>query len=211
MTEAEWLACADPTAMLEFLRDKASERKLRLFACGCCRLVWGSLNDQWGRQTVEAAEHYADGAATAEELASAHEAALVSWNCPAEASACDASATTFTTQAAMSASHHAGWAGGKDVSRAANLARHADLLRCIVGTSFRPPPSLPRTVLNWNDGTVRRIAEHIYEERAFDRLLILADALLDAGCEDEDLIAHCRSEGPHVRGCWAIDAILGKS
>jgi hypothetical protein len=58
---------------------------------------------------------------------------------------------------------------------------------------------------------VRRIAEGIYEERAFDRLPILADALLDAGCDNEELIAHSRSEGPHVRGCWAVDLILGKS
>jgi hypothetical protein len=66
-------------------------------------------------------------------------------------------------------------------------------------------------VLTWNDGTVRRLAEAIYEERAFGRLPILADALLDAGCDNEELIAHCRSEGPHVRGCWAVDLILGKS
>jgi hypothetical protein len=64
--------------------------------------------------------------------------------------------------------------------------------------------------LAWNDGTVRRIAQGIYEEGAFGRLPILADALLDAGCDDEELIAHCRQPGPHVRGCWAVDLILGK-
>jgi hypothetical protein len=42
------------------------------------------------------------------------------------------------------------------------------------------------------------------------RLAILADALLDAGCEKEELIQHCRNDGPHVRGCWALDLILGK-
>jgi hypothetical protein len=77
----------------------------------------------------------------------------------------------------------------------------------------RMDPSL----LKWNDRTIPRIAEGIYEERRMpagtldtSRLAILADALLDAGCDDEALIAHCRSEGPHVRGCWAIDLILGK-
>src|SRR5438067_305851 len=59
-------------------------------------------------------------------------------------------------------------------------------------------------------GTVRRIAEGIYAERAFDRLPILADALLDAGCDDEAILSHCRTDGPHVRGCWVIDLILGK-
>ena len=57
---------------------------------------------------------------------------------------------------------------------------------------------------------VRRMAEGIYTGRAFDRLPILADALLDAGCDNEELIRHCRSDGPHVRGCWAVDLILGK-
>jgi hypothetical protein len=75
---------------------------------------------------------------------------------------------------------------------------------------FGPLPPLQNHVLAWNDGTVRRISEGVYAERAFDRLPILADALLDAGCDDEELLAHCRSEGPHVRGCWALDRILGK-
>jgi hypothetical protein len=83
--------------------------------------------------------------------------------------------------------------------------------RDIFGNPFRPSPPLPPAVLRWQDSTVRRIAEGIYEEHAFDRLPILADALLDAGCDDEELIAHCRSAGPHARGCWAVDLILGKS
>ena len=65
--------------------------------------------------------------------------------------------------------------------------------------------------------TVPRIAQATYEERRMpegtldtSRLPILADALLDAGCDDEELIAHCRQPGPHVRRCWAIDLILGK-
>jgi hypothetical protein len=73
-------------------------------------------------------------------------------------------------------------------------------------------------VLAWNDGTVRRIAAGVYEERHVPegtldngRLGILADALLDAGCENEELIQHVRSEGPHVRGCWGIDLILNRA
>jgi hypothetical protein len=89
-------------------------------------------------------------------------------------------------------------------------AVQADLLRDLFANPFRPPPAPHPTVLAWGDGTVVRIARAIYEERGFGRLPILADALLDAGCEDADLIAHCRSAGPHVRGCWAIDAVLGK-
>jgi hypothetical protein len=61
------------------------------------------------------------------------------------------------------------------------------------------------------DSTAFRIARSIHDDNAFDRLPILADALLDAGCDDEELLAHLRSEGPHVRGCGAVDLILVKS
>ena len=70
------------------------------------------------------------------------------------------------------------------------------LLRDIFGNPFHPPSPLPKGVLAWNDATVRRIAEGIYEDRAFGRLGILADALIDAGSEQEELIGHFRSEGP---------------
>jgi hypothetical protein len=89
--------------------------------------------------------------------------------------------------------------------------RRCLLLRDVFGNPFRPNPPLAASVLSWNDGTVRRIAEGVYQERAFDRLPVLADALQDAGCDHDDLIRHCRSAGPHVRGCWAIDLILGKA
>jgi hypothetical protein len=74
MTEAEWLACTDPAAMLEFIRGKANDRKLRLFACACCRRVWNFLSDdEWGRRLVELAERFADGAACPEEVENAQE------------------------------------------------------------------------------------------------------------------------------------------
>jgi hypothetical protein len=62
----------------------------------------------------------------------------------------------------------------------------------------------------WNDGTIAKLAEAIYEEWAFDRLPILADALEEAGCTSEELLTHCRAGGEHVRGCWAVDLLLGK-
>ena len=70
--------------------------------------------------------------------------------------------------------------------------------------------SLDPAWLAANDAVAVKIAAGIYEDYAFDGMPILADALADAGCP-EDLIRHCRSGGPHVRGCWLVDALLGKS
>ena len=64
--------------------------------------------------------------------------------------------------------------------------------------------------LRWNDATVVRLAQRIYYERRFADLPILADALEEAGCTNADILDHCRRPGPHVRGCWVVDLVLGK-
>jgi hypothetical protein len=83
----------------------------------------------------------------------------------------------------------------------------ADLVREVVGNPFRPIAFDPR----WRTSDVTQLARAIYDDRAFDRMPILADALMDAGCADEDLIGHCRWAGPHVRGCWVLDLVLGRA
>ncbi|MCE9530975.1 MAG: hypothetical protein K8T89_07610 [Planctomycetes bacterium] len=77
----------------------------------------------------------------------------------------------------------------------------------IVGNPFRPVTIDPR----WLTSNVVDLALAIYEDRAFDRMPILADALMDAGCDSDEIIHHCRGVGPHVRGCWVLDSILGKA
>jgi hypothetical protein len=83
------------------------------------------------------------------------------------------------------------------------------LLREVVGNPFRSV-SLDSTWRRWNDGCILKLAQTIYDERTFDRLPILADALEEAGGDNAEMLPHCRGAGPHVRGCWVVDLILGK-
>jgi hypothetical protein len=99
-------------------------------------------------------------------------------------------------------------AEGIDPESIAHL--HAGLLREVLGN-----PCCAVTVepswLAWNDGAIRKMAQAIYDARAFDRLPLLADALEEAGCADADILGHCRTSGEHVRGCWVVDLLLGKA
>jgi len=217
VNEAEWLACTDPTPMLGFLWGKASERKRRLFECGCCRRVWRELVDERSRQAVTVAERFADGLATADELESASIAASAAWEVDEDQFTQDGRLAVGA--AAYNAALDMGWWGGapsfqppSDIVRDAATDPIAErvaqsvLIRDIFGNPFRPVTADPR----WLTSTAVGVARAIYEERAFDRLPILADALEDAGCDNLDLLAHCRGDGPHVRGCWVVDLVLGK-
>jgi hypothetical protein len=82
----------------------------------------------------------------------------------------------------------------------------SDLLREILGNPFRPITLDPSCLTP----TVKQLAESIYQERAFDRLPVLADALEDAGCNQPDILSHLRGGGEHCRGCWAVDVVLGR-
>src|SRR5262249_35289724 len=88
----------------------------------------------------------------------------------------------------------------------AELEHGTRLLRDVMGNPFSP--------LEWNSAwqtaTVTSLAQAIYNERGFDRLPILADALEDAGCDNAEMLNHCRQVGEHIRGCWVVDLILGK-
>jgi hypothetical protein len=83
------------------------------------------------------------------------------------------------------------------------------LLRELFGNPFRPI-TLDLSWLSWNEGTNPKLAQAIYDSRDFTDMPILADALEEAGCTDQDILVHCRSRGEHVRGCWVIDLVLGK-
>jgi hypothetical protein len=213
MTEAEWLACGDPQPVLEFLRGKASDRKSRLFACACCRRVWHLLTDKRSRTVIEVAERFADGLSPDDELAAARSgahAALAFVN-PEDLTAEDYAALGAEAAAFPEAPRAAGsvaWAAQNCGGQGENRSQSA-LLRDIFGNPFRPVAADP-SWLAWNGGAVRNLARAIYDERAFDRLPVLADALEEAGCDNADVLGHCRGGGEHVRGCWVVDLLLGK-
>jgi predicted DNA-binding WGR domain protein len=93
-----------------------------------------------------------------------------------------------------------------DEREAEERAGQAALIRDIFGDQF-PPPKFEKT---WRTPDVTSLAESIYEDKAFDRMPILGDALEEAGCGDPIILGHCRGAGSHVRGCWVLDQVLGK-
>jgi hypothetical protein len=84
------------------------------------------------------------------------------------------------------------------------------LFREVVGNPFCPIVVDPNWLL-WNGGMVGKIAAAIYADRTFEQMPVLGDALEDAGCTNTELLAHCRQTASHVRGCWALDLLLGRT
>lgn len=215
MTEAEWLACTDPTLMVEFLRGNASDRKLRLFAVACCYRLWDWSSDECRRKLI-LFERHADEPEQPDvgdiEFGSAIEASQVA--APEVVSgAFDAVRSSLWNYWDVLTAAEVEETGVEALASPAWLKAietQVYLVHELVNNPFRPRKPLPMAVLSWNENTVVRLAQRIYTDRAFDRLPILADALEDAGCDNADILAHCRGSGVHVRGCWVVDLLLGK-
>ena len=187
VTETEWLACTEPQKMLEFLRGKVSDRKLRLFACACCRL----MEPYWKKPTgalgiFDEAEQIADGLRSL--------GTHYGWY-------------VFTQDARDAAQHAVNEMNNHYAEPVRYLA--CPLLRDIFGNLFCPITLAPawRT---WHDGLIPSMAQKMYDRRDFSDMPVLADALEEAGCQEQDILGHCRSGGEHVRGCWVVDLLLGK-
>jgi hypothetical protein len=116
--------------------------------------------------------------------------------------------TDGAATAAAYAAMHEGQSEPDESVLSAERAVQCALLRDIVGTPQGPPSAVDPAWLHWQGGAVPKLAAGIYDERAFDRLPLLADALEDAGCADATILGHCRGSGEHVRGCWAVDLVL---
>jgi hypothetical protein len=226
MDETEWLSTWDQLALLEYAvrcRASRSERKCRLFGAACCRRVWFSLISEDSMRAVEAAEFFADGLIGDDALRSHYQRADAAWRAVWREQECSLSQRDAAGAAALIAGSEVWYyrSAGASAARSAAVysttigpcrrdkgecAAQANLLRDIFGNPFRPF-ILDGSLLN---DAVIGLAHAIYEDRAWDRMPILADALEEAGCTEAAILDHCRSEGRHVRGCWVVDFLLGK-
>jgi hypothetical protein len=220
MTEAEWLRCEDPDILLDSPQCN-DVRKRRLFACVCARGVVHFLKDSRFEDALRASEALADGAMRREQLADLqravaeaqehlsgpdgsererHAAAAIYWACeqriPSHRRAANQSQFAVGADAGVT----------RRSAMAVEVTRQAAMVRDIFGNPFRPATLDP----SWLTPTVTALARQMYESRDFGAMPILADALQDAGCDSAAILDHCRGPGPHVRGCWVVDLVLGK-
>jgi hypothetical protein len=222
LTREAWLSCSDPLAMLRFLHGRASGRKFRLFAAACARDEFANGAIPEGEcpaeslpqyhAAIQAAEAFADGGPAPPRRHFFHWVALPTYD-PITDEDVAHSALGFNADVGL-------WMTPIETTVPAIISRYrtypAHYLRDIFGSVFHRG-ALGPALRAWQGGVVVRLAQAAYEERALPagtlcpaRLAVLADALEDAGCTDADVLDHLRGPGPHVRGCWAVDLLLGK-
>jgi hypothetical protein len=238
VTEAEWLACEDPITAVAEVSPHATDRKLRLFLCACCgrvldgtpperRLFRGYYAGSFEQlqRALGVVEQFAEGEVGADALAQARRDAKDSEYVPPSVDY--GGETEFWREVAAVIVAAADHPVVRDVLNACRYATMSQsvatpgesvdqydaerrwqtaILRDVFGNPFRPVTFDPR----WRTESAVALARRVYAERDFSLMPILSDALQDAGCENADLLAHCRGAGPHVRGCWVLDHVLGK-
>jgi hypothetical protein len=236
MTPEAWFAATDPHPLLAFVWPRplywwtegglqelppVTIRRLRLFGCACARMVWDILPTD-ARSAVQIRERFADGKATEFDLRASrprmadgaftfqqHALNATSVD-PADAarSAAKALATRAAGPAPPGRPTTPEWHATWTAAFAAARAIQADYARDI----FPPPDYTRRLDPAWLTSTVLALARHADESGDFSVVPILADALQDAGCDDETALRCCRAPGNvHVRGNWVVDLVLGRS
>jgi hypothetical protein len=219
MTEAEWMATQDSNKSIDRLSVCMSQRKERLLSCAICRHAWDDIKYKRSRDAVEIAERFADGLVSDKELNRAHSLA---WTAYQKESSARLYGQRLGNHMIRTKSEDILYmvVVATNVTQPYRLERFrhqfqtidafigsVSFLRDIFGNPFRPVALDPA----WLTSTVVTLANSIYTDRAFDRMPILADALEEAGCDNVDVLLHCRGDGPHVKGCWVVDLVLGKA
>jgi hypothetical protein len=207
MTEQEWLNCPYANRMIAGRRGwRRSTRKLRLLACACLRRVWPLLSPA-GRHGVEVAELHADGKVSNAELQAASLGYKQRGKIADNGVHCVTAANRLFRSWVAGALSHAAWAVAVEGPKHdAEVLAQVSLVRDVFGNPYQAIAIDP----GWRPPTVTALAQTVYDRRAFEHLPILADALEEAGCTDAAVLDHCRGPGPHVRGCWVVDLLLGK-
>lgn len=210
MTEEEWISCHYSYDMLDHLGARASSRKLRLFACGCCRCVWRHLPDQ-SRAVVQLAELSCDGESTHKQVLAAiglapagkkSGGAYRSYMCVQVRPYAQAERTVLTLEG--SDTFEVAYAAARE-SMTLIRAEQCEIIRDLFGNPFCELPSYP----SFERDSVRTLANQIYAESNFERLPELGSLLTHEGETDATLLDHCNNGSTHFRGCWPIDRILG--
>jgi len=213
LTATTWPLSVNPKSMLDDCKDYP--RKLRLFAVAGCRRMAHLMPDALFLQAIDVAERFADGKASDEERQAANELCKLTRRTPLYTDAAAAATESVDSNADEAAGSAWFWVARiesdelEDPVWNASLARSADLLREIFYNPFETF-TIDSAWLRHDGGVVLAMAKTAYEERRFDILPVLADALEDAGCDDQRILAHCRGPNGHVRGCWVLDLLLGK-
>lgn len=223
MTEVHWLAAdGAKAALFQWAHHghpgigpappRPSDRKFRLIACAGVRLLSGRMNEPVVQEVVELTERFADARTNADRRLIKHARQRAKQDYVADRlrgnQPHNIHAAYFILDSLLMVSAAAAACETKD--RIDNIhpnLSYSQIIRDIVGNPFRHVTFAPV----WRAETAVSLATGIYAERAFDRMPILADALEEAGCNNADVLSHCRGPGPHARGCWVVDGVLGKS
>jgi hypothetical protein len=200
--------------MLDQLKDGPGQRKLRFIAIASCNRILPLISDvhrEAFHTTVARAESVAEGHVTSAQVADLFVAGKVGpsvWELTIASHCCHPQPRWAARRAVISVSRYVERHSteGK-TARRDELRILTDIIRCVLGNPFKRVALSP----DWRTDTAVSLAHHMYESRDFSAMPILADALQDAGCDNEDILAHCRQPGEHVRGCWVVDLVLGKS
>ncbi len=206
MTEQEWLVCNDPRRMIQRLRGRAVARKLQLFisAPAYVGLVLNKMTST--AKCLKLSEAFVDCEITETELSEA-------WNRTwPRARWIGMSLPRMNRWIAPFVAWHVRclrkWPGLFGFPSRTEMPAQCDLLREHLLRQPLPahhPESLLAHLHCYSPGP-----EKIYDDRAFDELPILANELVKSGCADPEILGHCRGQGPHVKGCWVLDAVLGR-
>ena len=231
MTEAEWWTSEDVSALLSVVHSRTSPRKLRMFACDCARRIWSQQSGDHLPRAIERGEQFAEGTVSAVSLAAmrmqmggrggyssgwALDLSLVAVLSASASEAATLGAESVGLFSSLKAVEQAVREGVYDqpvldrLRQSARTGENGGLAQCvrdIFGNPFRPVAFAPA----WHTSTAVAITRGMYESRDFGAMPILADALQDAGCDNDDMLNHCRdANATHVRGCWVVDLVLGK-